>query len=167
VKDLLELLVKRVQERRVARKWSQEEFAHVSGLHRTYIGHIERGEKNISFANLVKISGVLGVTMSELLAGIKDNTGEHSAPPSASRKRGSTGPALEIKKILRQLRIQQAALDQSLASLEALTAPPTPASAVKRARFIKRRGDRIPLAAPTRPRPAPSFPEPKAGNSRN
>jgi transcriptional regulator with XRE-family HTH domain len=91
VKDLLELLGKRVHERRVARKWSQEEFAHVSGLHRTYIGQIERGEKNISFANLVKISGVLGVTMAELLAGIEDNTGVLSAPAipgSSGRKRG-------------------------------------------------------------------------------
>jgi transcriptional regulator with XRE-family HTH domain len=103
-----------------AGKWSQEEFAHVSGLHRTYIGQIERGEKNISFANLVKISGVLGVTMSELLAGIEDNTGVHAAPASVSRKRGSTGPTFEITKILRQLRIQQTALDQSLASLDAL-----------------------------------------------
>jgi len=101
VKDLLELLGKRVHERRVARKWSQEEFAHVSGLHRTYIGQIERGEKNISFANLVKISGVLGVTMSELLAGIEDNTGvlaSSAIPASVSRKRGATGPSLEIKK---------------------------------------------------------------------
>ena len=144
MQDLLELLGKRVHERRVAKKWSQEEFAHVSGLHRTYIGQIERGEKNISFANLVKISGVLGVTMSELLAGIEDNTGAQSAPATsafASRKRGSTGPALEIKKILRQLRIQQAALDQSLASLEALAAPPTRPSALERARSVKRRGD--------------------------
>jgi len=58
---------------RAAKKWSQEEFAHVSGLHRTYIGQIERGEKNISFANLLKISGVLGVTMSELLSGLEDS----------------------------------------------------------------------------------------------
>jgi len=112
-----------------ARKWSQEEFAHVSGLHRTYIGQIERGEKNISFANLVKISGVLGVTMSELLAGIEDNTGVHAAPDSASRKRGSTGPTFGITNILRQLRIQQAALDQSLASNETRSRPANPNSA--------------------------------------
>ena len=126
----------------MAKKWSQEEFAHISGLHRTYIGQIERGEKNISFANLVKISGVLGVTMSELLAGIEDNTGALSASAvsgSVGRKRGATGPTLEIKKILRQLRIQQAALDESLVSLEAL-AVPVRASAAKRA-TSKRRAD--------------------------
>ena len=48
----------------------QEEFARVSGLHRTYVGQIERGEKNISFANLLKISGELGVTMSDFVAGL-------------------------------------------------------------------------------------------------
>jgi len=142
VKDLLELLGKRVQERRLARQWSQEEFAHVSGLHRTYIGQIERGEKNISFGNLVKISGVLGVTMSELLAGLEDDTGVLSATPlSASRRGNATGSAFEIKKILRQLRVQQTALNQSLASLEALAVPPARASSAQRSRSVKRRAD--------------------------
>jgi transcriptional regulator with XRE-family HTH domain len=57
----------RATEPRAAKDWSQEEFAHVSGLHRTYIGQIERGEKNISFGNLSKVSSVLGVTLAELL----------------------------------------------------------------------------------------------------
>ena len=144
MKDLLELLGKRVQERRLARKWSQEEFAHVSGLHRTYIGQIERGEKNISFGNLVKISGVLGLTMSELLAGLEDDTDIVSVsgtPLSAGRKRASVSSALDVKKILRQLRIQQAALDQSLASLEALAFPPARAAPAQPARSVKRRAD--------------------------
>ena len=55
--DLLVLLGKRVHELRAVKKWSQEEFAHISGLHRTYIGQIERGEKNISFNNLLKEIG--------------------------------------------------------------------------------------------------------------
>jgi transcriptional regulator with XRE-family HTH domain len=144
VQDLLELLGKRIHERRLARKWSQEEFAHVSGLHRTYIGQIERGEKNISFANLVKISGVLGVTMSELLAGLEDDAGVLSAsatPAPASRKGRATSLALDVKKVLRQLRVQQAALDQSLASLEALAFPTARASSAKRALSVKRRKD--------------------------
>jgi transcriptional regulator with XRE-family HTH domain len=143
VKDLLELLGKRVHEHRVARKWSQEEFAHVSGLHRTYIGQIERGEKNISFANLLKISGVLGVTMSELLAGLEDDTGAPAVSEtssSANRKAPSSNSTLKIKKILRQVRMQQAALDQSLAALEALAVPPGH-TASKRPAANKRRSD--------------------------
>src|ERR1019366_9389672 len=70
VKDLLVLLGKRVHDLRVAKKWSQEAFADVSGLHRTYIGQIERGEKNISFGNLVKLSTVLGVTPAHLLSAL-------------------------------------------------------------------------------------------------
>jgi DNA-binding XRE family transcriptional regulator len=68
------LKVKRVHELRAAKEWSQEEFAHISGLHDTYIGQIERGEKNISFGNLSKIASVLGVTLSELLSGLEDGT---------------------------------------------------------------------------------------------
>jgi transcriptional regulator with XRE-family HTH domain len=68
VNELLVLLGKRIHDLRAAKKWSQEEFAHISGLHRTYIGQIERGEKNISFENLSKVAGALGVTLSELPA---------------------------------------------------------------------------------------------------
>lgn len=92
--DLLALLGKRVHELRAAKKWSQEEFAHVSGLHRTYIGQIERGEKNISFENLLKVAGVLGVTLSELLSGLEDGGALNGAakrlsPPAAGRTLGS------------------------------------------------------------------------------
>ena len=63
VNDLLVVLGKRIHDLRAARKWSQEEFAHVSGFHRTYVGQIERGEKNMSFDNLAKVAGSLGVTL--------------------------------------------------------------------------------------------------------
>lgn len=53
---------------RADRAISQEELGHLSGLHRTYVGGIERGERNPSFANIVKIADALGVAPSELLA---------------------------------------------------------------------------------------------------
>ena len=87
--DLI-LLGKRVHDLRSAKNWSQEEFAHISGLHRTYIGQIERGEKNISFGNLSKIAGALGVTLSELLSGLEDG-GAVDVETKRARKAGSRG----------------------------------------------------------------------------
>ena len=47
--------------------WSQEELGKRAGLHRTYIGHIERGEKNIGLKNLEKIAQALGVEAKDLV----------------------------------------------------------------------------------------------------
>ncbi|NUM49450.1 MAG: helix-turn-helix transcriptional regulator [Anaerolineales bacterium] len=50
---------------------SQEELAFQAALDRTYIGSVERGERNIAALNLVKIAAVLGVGVGELLEGEK------------------------------------------------------------------------------------------------
>ena len=46
--------------------YSQEAFADAAGVHRTYMGTLERGEANVSLGNLNKIPRALGITMSEL-----------------------------------------------------------------------------------------------------
>ena len=72
--DLLALLGKRIHDLRAAKKWSQDEFAHIGSFHWTYVGQIERGEKNMSFDNLAKVADALGVTMSALLDGLEIGT---------------------------------------------------------------------------------------------
>ncbi len=47
---------------------SQEDFAEVCDLHRTYIGQVERGEKNISFENIARIARALKVKPSQLFS---------------------------------------------------------------------------------------------------
>ncbi len=48
--------------------YSQEAFADRVGLHRTYIGSFERGERNLSLQNLVRIANALELPLSSLLA---------------------------------------------------------------------------------------------------
>ena len=45
---------------------TQEKLAELAGLHRAYIGQIERGEKNIGLKNLEKIANALGLSLKDL-----------------------------------------------------------------------------------------------------
>ena len=60
-----------VKSARKERGISQEELASIAGLHRTYIGMVERGEKNITLINILKLSRALDVTVGQLLESIK------------------------------------------------------------------------------------------------
>lgn len=56
-----------IRRRRSANGLSQEAFADLCGLDRTYIGGVERGERNVSIVNLLRISSALNISISELL----------------------------------------------------------------------------------------------------
>jgi transcriptional regulator with XRE-family HTH domain len=66
----LETLGTNVRLCRKQRGISQEKLAELACLHRTYIGGIERGERNVSLINIVKIARALGVPPERLLQGI-------------------------------------------------------------------------------------------------
>lgn len=65
-KDVLIKFGSRVREERLKRKFSQEVFADLAGVHRTYIGMIERAEKNITLENIEKIAKALKLKISDL-----------------------------------------------------------------------------------------------------
>jgi transcriptional regulator with XRE-family HTH domain len=60
----------RVRELRLKNEISQEELADRCGVHRTYMGRVERGETNITLSNILKVARGLGVTPASLLDGV-------------------------------------------------------------------------------------------------
>ena len=66
-KDILKKFGIRIKELRLNKKWSQEELAEKTGFHRTYIGMIERGERNLSLKNIEIFANIFGLNIAELL----------------------------------------------------------------------------------------------------
>lgn len=60
----------KVKTLREDRRLSQEKLALKTGLHRTYIGSVERGERNISLINIEKIAAALNVSIAFLVEGL-------------------------------------------------------------------------------------------------
>ena len=67
----LQHLGDRLRERRLAMNLTQAQLGERCQLHRTFIGSVERGERNVSLLNLKLLAGVLRVPLSELLQGLK------------------------------------------------------------------------------------------------
>ena len=61
-----ELLAQKLKWLRFTHHWSQEELAHASGLHRTYISAVERAKCNVSLDNIEKLALAFGLHVSEL-----------------------------------------------------------------------------------------------------
>ena len=64
---LREILGLNIKKLRKKQNLSQEQLADLTGLHRTYIGAVERGERNISINNIEKIANALNVPPTQLL----------------------------------------------------------------------------------------------------
>lgn len=65
--DLVNVFAQNVRRIRVELGLSQEELAERAGVHRTYVGMLERGEKNVTIYNIERIANALKVAPSQLL----------------------------------------------------------------------------------------------------
>jgi len=117
--DALRRLGLRIRELRTRRGWSQEAFADVAGVHRTYMGHLERGEKNLSLLSLLKVANALGVTLSDLLAGLEKGDSARSANRTAAN----------VSAVARSRALDEvAALERSVRALKGLLGEISPSS---------------------------------------
>ena len=66
-KDILKKFGSRIKELRLQNEWSQELLAEKTGFHRTYIGMIERGERNLSLKNVQKFAETFNLEVYEIL----------------------------------------------------------------------------------------------------
>ncbi len=76
-------LAARIRALRLRHRWSQEVLARLSGLHRSYIGSVERAERNISLDNIEKIADAFGLPVYELL---RTQTGPQGASAAAGEE---------------------------------------------------------------------------------
>lgn len=67
--------------------FSQESFADHCGLHRTYMGGIERGERNLTVQTVLTVAKGLGLTISELFSGIEKQIENVKQSPKAKVER--------------------------------------------------------------------------------
>lgn len=67
-KIVTELVAARIRQRRIELNLSQEQLGHRCGLHRTYIGAVERGEKRITVVTLNRIAHALQVPLAHLVS---------------------------------------------------------------------------------------------------
>jgi hypothetical protein len=81
------------------------------------MGHLERGEKNVSLTSIVRVSAALSITLSELFSGID---GGDETPRATGRKPGSS-TELDRSRILREL----AAAERSIQVAKEIAMPPT------------------------------------------
>lgn len=60
-----------VRKQRHAKGWTLERLAEEADLHWTYVGSVERGERNVSLVNIVRIASALGVDPGRLVKGLR------------------------------------------------------------------------------------------------
>ncbi|NIA70087.1 helix-turn-helix transcriptional regulator [Pelagibius litoralis] len=72
-KAVLSVLGRRIRQKRTQNGWTQEDLAENAGIDRSYIGGVERGERNLTFTVLCQICEALECDLAELTSGIPGN----------------------------------------------------------------------------------------------
>lgn len=80
------LFGERLRAQRLSLGWSQMRLAEEAGLHFTYVSSVERGERNISLLNIVRLAAALGVDAAVLVTGLAPGPA-----PAGNRRRGGDG----------------------------------------------------------------------------
>jgi transcriptional regulator with XRE-family HTH domain len=83
---LLKALGRRIRELRTEQGYSQEAFADKCGVHRTFMGTVERGESNLSFQNIAKVATTLGVPLATLFRDLEGKAQLLPQPEKTSAK---------------------------------------------------------------------------------
>lgn len=78
--QIIQIVAKRLKDYRLQRGLTQEDLAEKANLHYTYIGQVERAEKNVTINTLERIIDSLNVSFSELFTGIEQSPIENSIP---------------------------------------------------------------------------------------
>ena len=78
--EISKLIGQRIRNYRTQKKLSQEKLAELSGCHHTYIGQVERGEKNATLESIEKIASALNVSLAQLFEKLGDTETADSIP---------------------------------------------------------------------------------------
>ena len=77
--DIAKIIGQRIRNYRTQKGLSQEKLAELAGCHPTYIGQLERGEKNATLESVEKISSAMGISLSELFDKLGKSGGNNIA----------------------------------------------------------------------------------------
>ena len=78
--EISKLIGQRIRNYRTQQKLSQEKLAELSGCHPTYIGQVERGEKNATLESIEKIASALSIPLEQLFEKLGDGDMSDSIP---------------------------------------------------------------------------------------
>ena len=78
--ELIKTIGQRVRNYRIKQNLSQEKLAEMSGFHPTYIGQVERGEKNATIESIARIASALGISLATLFEKLDDGDCSDSIP---------------------------------------------------------------------------------------